>query len=152
MQQNSEKEVNQEIYPLTGHPGVRLKTSTDDKVKPPATGSFTLNLHHHRPRGDKALMWRAQCATSVWAGDRLLQGNSGKPTGTRRKHRGFQDIPELLSSSPGLPTSKTQPSSTVGIINVTQFTISFSGLKNFCTFIFKLTILKDFFFPQRSSH
>lgn len=29
-----EKEVNQEFYLLTGHPGVRLRTSPDDKVKP----------------------------------------------------------------------------------------------------------------------
>ena len=36
------EEVNQEICPLAGHPGVRLKTSTDDTVKTHPTQSASL--------------------------------------------------------------------------------------------------------------
>lgn len=54
--------MNQEICRLTGHPGVRLKTSTDDEVKPHAVQLASLQtLNTTRACREKALMW-CQCS------------------------------------------------------------------------------------------
>ena len=55
MQENSEKEVDQEIYPLTEHPEVRLKTSTDDKVKPHTVPRASLRTSSNTKHARKGL-------------------------------------------------------------------------------------------------
>ena len=126
------EEVNQEICPLAGHPGVRLKTSTDDKVKPHAAQSASLQTLNNIGHAGKEPWYGFGAASKGCVSSRHTPATVPEIHEDGENHRGSQETTELQSLAPGHPTSKlTAESSVVGLYDVTYSKLSSLCLTNY---------------------
>lgn len=122
------EEVNQEICPLAGHPGVRLKTSTDDKVTRHAAQSASVQTLSNTGHAEQEPWCGVSAASKGCVSSRGTPATVPEIHEDGENHRGGQETTELQSLAPGHPTSKlTAESSVVGRYNRT-----YSKLPSLC--------------------
>lgn len=93
------EEVNQEICPLAGHPGVRLKTSTDDTVKPHPTQPASLQTLNNTGHAGKQAWCGVSAASKGCVSSRHTTSTVPEIHEDGENHRG---VKKPLSCSPSL--------------------------------------------------